>query len=497
MWHKNIADSHHLGTAMRPFAQAIALCVVPLLLVASAPAWNSSPWLADLAQIRGAIDNAYPNRDWLTGEREVSLDRWFDRTADAIRASRSDADARRALEKLVERFNDGHVVLSWPEMVAAETTAGPDQSPPVQAPSIAAFCAARGYDARQVTAGTAAAILGYRAIDGGGPFQAGLIPAEGKTIGVVRIGVFSPQGYPTTCEQAVTSLRVTFQNPCDAGCDDRLMAEANAIVTRGLMTTVERLRTAGAEVLMIDLTRNGGGTEWAEAAARIVSPVSLRSAPVAVMRGDRWVRRWHELSIKLRKEAQGSPLADRTVLLDYSSRAETVANSLKPCAGPACSRLAQAGYASGLLASLPSGRLDGKKWGVDVFNPAQFPYLDSVWKGPLIVLVDNETWSAAEQFAALLQDNSAAVVMGTRTGGAGCGHLDGNEPITLTNSGAKLELPNCVRLRENGANEVSGVVPDILTGVRWNDGPSFAGHLTLSRLPDAIAKAGALSRGHH
>jgi hypothetical protein len=44
---------------------------------------------------------------------------------------------------------------------------------------------------------------------------------------------------------------------------------------------------------------------------------------------------------------------------------------------------------------------------------------------------------------------------------------------------------------------VSGVVPDILTGVRWNDGPSFAGHLTLSRLPDAIAKAGALSRGHH
>ena len=477
---------------MRRFLKATASCFVAFLLVAAAPAWDSVPWLGDLAQIRAAIDNGYPNRDWLTGEREVSLDRWFDRTADAIRASRNDADARRALEKLVERFNDGHLVLSWPATAAAETTAGPDQSPFVYAPSVTAFCTARGYDAGQVSAGTAAALPGYRAIDSGGPFQAGVIPAEGKTIGVVRIGVFSPQGYPTTCEQAVTNLRITFQNPCDAACDDRLMTEANAIMTRGLMTTVERLRAAGAEVLMVDLTRNGGGTEWAEAAARIVSPVSLRSAPVAVMRGDGWVRRWRDLAIKLRKEAERSPLADRTVLLDYSARAAAVANGLKPCAGPTCSRLAQAGFASGLLAELPSGQLDGKNWGADVFNPAQFPYRDSVWKGPLIVLVDSETWSAAEQFTALLQDNNAAVVMGTRTGGAGCGHLDGNDPITLTHSGAKLELPNCVRFRKDGTNEVSGVVPDVSTGVRWNDGPTFAGRITLSRLPVAVAQAGAL-----
>jgi C-terminal processing protease CtpA/Prc len=129
---------------------------------------------------------------------------------------------------------------------------------------------------------------------------------------------------------------------------------------------------------------------------------------------------------------------------------------------------------------------------VEVFNPAQFPYRDSVWQGPLIVLVDSETWSAAEQFTALLQDNKAAIVMGTRTGGAGCGNLYGNDPITLLQSGAKFELPNCVRFRRDGTNEVGGVVPDVTTGVRWNDGPTFAGRLTNARLPEAVKQAGAL-----
>jgi C-terminal processing protease CtpA/Prc len=113
----------------------------------------------------------------------------------------------------------------------------------------------------------------------------------------------------------------------------------------------------------------------------------------------------------------------------------------------------------------------------------------SVWKGPLIVLVDSETWSTAEQFTALLQDNGAAVVMETRTGGAGCGKPDGNNPITLTQSGATLDLPNCVRFRWNGSNEVGSIVPDVSKGVRSNNGPSFAGLLTISRLPEVAERA--------
>jgi Peptidase family S41 len=261
-----------------------------------------------------------------------------------------------------------------------------------------------------------------------------------------------------------------------------------------LTSSVERLRDDGAQVLLVDVTRNGGGSEWAEVAARIMSPVSLRSAPVGILRSAAGARRWQELADKLSKEARRAQNADKALLTDFAKQAEVIASGVRPCVGAPCSRLAMAGYGSGLIAQLPAGRLSGRAWGADIFSPAQFSYRDGLWNGPVIVLVDSETWSAAEQFTALLRDNDAAIVMGTRTGGAGCGHLDGNDPVILAHSGAMLELPNCARFRKDGSNEVNGIVPDIVTGVRWNDGTAFAGHLTASRLPEAVALASRQSR---
>jgi hypothetical protein len=264
-------------------------------------------------------------------------------------------------------------------------------------------------------------------------------------------------------------------------------------MTRGLIATVERLRAAGADVLMIDLSGNGGGSEWAEAAARIVSPVSLRSAPVAVLRSPAQHAKWQALAKTLRHAAGAANRADGPLLRDLAARAGVIARSLEACGQPICPSVVPAGYASGLLPTLPAGRFDGRSWGPLVFSAAQFPYVDGAWKGPVIVLVDDETWSAAEEFAALLRDNGAAIVMGTRSGGAGCGHMDGYEPITLAHSKAVLGLPNCVRYRKDGSNEVSGIVPDVPTGMRWNDGPSHAGRLTAARMPEAIAQARAMA----
>ena len=127
-----------------------------------------------------------------------------------------------------------------------------------------------------------------------------------------------------------------------------------------------------------------------------------------------------------------------------------------------------------------------------VFNPAQFPYHDGVWAGPVIVLVDQETWSAAEEFAAVLQDNKAAVIIGARTGGAGCGHTNGGTPTTLRNRGAILKLPDCVRFRADGSNEVRGIIPDETVAIRADDGAQFRANLIAEKLPQAIARARAL-----
>lgn len=483
-----------LSQPFRRSMGAAILSVASLIVMAAAPAWSPEPWLADLQCIRIAVENDYPNLEWLTGQREVVLDRWFDRAADAIRQGHDDADARRAFDNLIERFGDGHMALRWPTSgsVAAEGNA------PILLPtSPSAFCAARGYDAEQVTMGTAAALPGYRSINGGEPFAAGLIDTHNRRIGVIRIGVFSPMGYPALCEQALADTQTAFDRPCDDACDDRLLTKAYDLMTSGLMQTVERLRREQAHIMLIDLTRNGGGTEWAEAAARILSPVPIQSEPTYVLRGEAWVKRWRMLADELRTKASKASPHDRSLLIDYAARAEALADEAKPCTTTsACPRLVPAGFSSGLLAQLPAGSLDGREWAAKIFSPAQFPYRDHVWKGPVILLVDDQTWSAAEQFAALMQDNGAAIIMETRTGGAGCGHINGNDPVTLPHSGAQLDMPNCARFRKDGSNEVSGVIPDEPTGVRWNDGPAYAGRLTAAHLQSAIAKAEALAAHH-
>ena len=97
-----------------------------------------------------------------------------------------------------------------------------------------------------------------------------------------------------------------------------------------------------------------------------------------------------------------------------------------------------------------------------LFQPSRYGYTENPKGRPLYVLVDRENWSAAEYFAALLQDNHAASVVGELTGGAGCGYTDGGIPTKLKNSGAQLKMPDCVRFRADGSTEVNGITPDVL-----------------------------------
>ena len=82
-------------------------------------------------------------------------------------------------------------------------------------------------------------------------------------------------------------------------------------------------------------------------------------------------------------------------------------------------------------------------------------------RGPLFVLTDNRTYSAAEMFAAVLQNNGAAKIIGARTGGDGCGFMNDPAPVSLAHAGLRFRVPNCVRMRADGTDEVAGVIPDL------------------------------------
>lgn len=187
---------------------------------------------------------------------------------------------------------------------------------------------------------------------------------------------------------------------------------------------------------------------------------------------------------------------DRVILTTLASQvearrsnAETSCNSKPYWSGqrPPCPWLQDAFYSTGVL-SADADYLRGKPWASLIFQPARFDYPEGRWGGPLIVLIDTGTGSAAAQFAAVLQDNRAGVLVGAPANG-GCGHTDGGTPTTLKNSGGILELPDCARIRADGTNEVMGIQPDILVGLTATDGPHRQATKVFAKLPNAIGWA--------
>ena len=464
---------------------------------AQAPEWSPKPWLADLAQMRTAVETKYANIEWLRDEREVDLAALFDRAAAAITGAGSDAQARAVFDRLAQRFGDGHVGISWPRPGAAagSGTAAPAKPAPMTAES---FCRARGYDAGQASAGLSPSLAGYVPIEAGQLLPAGTVTAGGARVGIVRIGVFQPQGFPSLCAEAVKSLSIPLDAPCDESCGNAIVTHAYRGLTGALEDRLTRLRSAGAEVLVVDITGNGGGSEWTEAAARMVSRQQLTSARMGFVRGAHWERLWRELGDKLRGFAATASPSDGTRLLAWAAQADLAraeaARTCPPSGDPTCPWLGRAGYSTGLVGSVPADAFEGKPWEAYVFNPGQHRYRDGAWSGPVAVLTDQETWSAAEQFAAVLQDNRAALIVGARTGGSGCGHTWGGTPTTLSNSGAVLKLPDCVRFRADGSNEVRGIIPDLVLPWRANDGRAFRARMLSAALPEAVARARALHR---
>lgn len=126
---------------------------------------------------------------------------------------------------------------------------------------------------------------------------------------------------------------------------------------------------------------------------------------------------------------------------------------------------------SGVLPYAKPGSFAALESKTTLFKPFQYEYMENSDRLPLYVAVDRRTWFSAERFAALLQDNGAAMIVGELTGGAGCGYTGGGIPTTLAHSGAQVKMPDCVGLRGDGSNANDGVTPDVLVPWAARDTP--------------------------
>ena len=484
-------------------------CYVLLLLMSAAAdvcaadeaAFDPSPWIEDLHQIRTAFAEKYANFEWAVFEREIDLSDLFARAEGQLRDAASDDEAKEAIDRLVGTLGDGHVRVRW---AVSRSELGNTPTPPVQSD----VCQMLGYDAAMSGDPLGPHIPGYQPLphDTASEFPTGWILSAGQRVGVIRIGLFAPQGSPELCRSALSRLSIAPTASCDEQCAARVESAAYGIMSRDLAERIRALQLLGATTLLIDLTGNGGGSQWAEAAARIVSPFRLRSERRDFVRGQHWADHWESVARGLRQAENTASVADRVMLDHWAQQADRArAEANKGCSSapfwsgqrPDCQWLGRGFYATGILAEADAAALREKSWGSLVFSPAEYDFEQAVWHGPILLLVDGRTGSAAEEFTAVLQDNRAAIVIGAPTAGAGCGHTDGGTPTTLTHSGDVLELPDCARIRLDGSNEVAGIDPDFVIGFRSKDGFHRKGLRLAAALPGGVAAASRLCKREH
>lgn len=476
-------------------AAVLALSAAPVLAqTPAAPAYDADGWVSDWQQVRQAMGSHYANLDWAVNEREAPLGQLFQVGEQRLRAARNDADAREVFERLERFIGDGHLDFIW-STGGGVSASGGDSADDTRPP-----CETLGFraDNRDGTA-IATRLPGYQALEAESGFPAGVVDIQGQRIGVIRIAQMSAYAHPQACAAAFAAMTRPVDAPCDDDCLKTLRVQAVDRVTDDLTARIRALRDAGVDTLLVDLAGNGGGSEWTEVAVRLFSPVRLKSARVGFPRHPHWVERFTTDEQRLAETAQGQPHDDRIRLEGYRAAfTQARQQAASPC-DPApwftpggssnCPWLTTAPlYATGPVADLDPSIL-GKPWAAEVFTPLTYRFEPGVWTGPLMVLVDHDTGSAAEQFAAVLQDNRAAVIIGSPTSGAGCGHARGEITTVLAHSGARLRLPNCARLRADGTNEVGGIAPDVLIGFRENDGPRNRLNRLAAVLPEALMAA--------
>ena len=159
------------------------------------------------------------------------------------------------------------------------------------------------------------------------------------------------------------------------------------------------------------------------------------------------------------REVVERALAEQT-RLEKEAREDCDRSAVWTAAGAKCSSLIRT-RGGGLAGYIAPGLLDGLASARVLFHEDSLRVREGAWTGPVAILMDGRTASASEQFATLLRHNNAAVLIGQRSLGAGCGYTNEGIQSKLPHSAIVIRMPDCARFRANGENEIAGVEPDV------------------------------------
>lgn len=432
-------------------------------------------WLADYEHMKDLIAIFYPGLDWAISGAGLDLHRLDRHTKELLEDAESADESESILREFLQAFHDGHLRLSHPG-------SDPMGSDAVREPAIlsastsgAAACEALGYkdrDARDRGL-EVSAWRRFRPLDGDSPFAAGSVVFDGHAIGLIRIPSFHPPFYGRTCASEWERFRATLSTTCESACRDAFTWRMIGRLENDLGSRIGELRHRGVELLVVDVRHNPGGKEVFESGAEeLLAGAVLPRTPIAV-EPSRWMAGMLDAQRGLALSALAvCPMASaarRHLESLYWELDSAAAEAAIPCdrRGIWLDWGARAGCATLISVDDPDSDalLDGE------LNPVSRTRIrDSLardvparphWRGPLVVVTDGRTGSAAEALAGRLQDYAGAIVVGERTSGSGGGWWLGNNYWTLEHSRLELLIPDHESFRRDGTSYQAGVTPDV------------------------------------
>ncbi|TBV76707.1 S41 family peptidase [Pseudoxanthomonas winnipegensis] len=458
---------------VRRVLPALLLAAVPLCALA-APDFDRDAWRADYATLKQALERDYANLAWIgstqSGVDLPALDR---QTRRALDSAENDAQAEQAIRDFVAGFHDGH--FSFLTTLQTGAAAAEPASVDLSAADAASGCAALGVGAGGHPGFSLPfeSLPGFKLLSDGmdQPLRTGLLTTpQGQRVGLLRLPEFAPTAYLGLCRQVWQQLR-----PEDSADDmrDALMdALADAVAT-----ALQGFAAAKADLVLVDVGNDPGGNDSGDVLTRLFTTRPVHSAPLLVSQspaGTAYLdEQLHRLTGAL-QEHHPDPASRRLLRQSIAAFQQSRRSAGDaPCdlswtwserrdwnAMP-CRRLVEAGSSGGPLDYLPADAIADMtiahrlNWAQDV--RAHW----GAWTGPVYVLTDAKTYSSAEMFAARMHDNGIARTVGVRTGGDGCGFMGKSKPVVLPHSSLRLRMPDCVRLRADGSDEVAGIAPDL------------------------------------
>lgn len=438
--------------------------------------YDAAAWQRDYVQLKRLMEREYANLAWFASpEGGLDLPRLDRQTRRMLRAARNEGEARRALEAFVAAFKDGHFAVLGDEAEAHATAAQAVPTRPVDASDIAGSCAAQGFlpTARVAFSLPLESLPNFRLTSDGlsTVYRVGIATAVGGGIGFIRIQNFTMRAFPAACTLALQDLKAK-----GAAVDGKaLRASAQTRWLSAFADEIAALKAAGMSALVIDVGNNSGGDDSGDLFARLLTgrPVHSARLRMAATGAARDYADEQLEGIAAALAASSSPDAQAMLAQAREFFTQAKAQAEQPCdmswvwtqrrpwSGSGCKRLVDVGYAGGYAASLPRGSFGDRTVASRLSYPSSADDLWGLWTGPLYVLTDGRTHSSAEMFAAVVQDNHVGKTAGAMTGGDGCGFMGGMRPRMLAHSSLRLRMPDCLRLRADGRDEVAGVAPNL------------------------------------